>query len=83
MSTVATVTMIDGRYVATLTNGVEISRMVLEELAESLVRAGVPSGCIRFIWSPGHRMITAGQQVALLAEVRRLYQVDRSLFCAA
>jgi hypothetical protein len=41
-------------------------------MAYALFSAGVPASEVRFEWRSGLRMITAGQQVSLTAEIVRL-----------
>jgi hypothetical protein len=83
MSIDATVTMVESKFLAILADGREIAKPSLSELAIALARCGVPAGCIRFRWSAGHRMITAGQQVALQADIARLIRQQAELAHAA
>ena len=72
MTTCATVTIVEGRFIAALSNGQQLDRSDFREMADALFRAGVLADDVRFEWGDGRRMITSGQQVALLAELRRL-----------
>ena len=60
----------DGGFVATLSDGRILKAADLQALADTLSGAGVPAHGIRFEWRAGHRMPTAGQQVALRAHLR-------------
>lgn len=83
MSIDATVTVVENKFLATLSDGREITKANLSEFAIALARSGVSAGGIRFRWSAGHRMITAGQQVALQAEIARLVRQPDELPHAA
>ena len=52
-------------------------------MAYALFRAGVLSSDINFEWRAGLRMITAGQQVSLIAEMTRLKREQPKLMIAA
>lgn len=71
MATQASIVFVKNQFVATLADGRCIQQTDLHELAEALFRAGVHAGDIQYEWSAGQRMITAGQQVALRAAIRR------------
>lgn len=72
MATTANVTLFKNEYVAALSDGRRIERNCWREMARALFDAGVPGNAIEYEWRNGGRMITAGQQVALRAEIRRL-----------
>jgi hypothetical protein len=55
-----------------LGDGRRIKHADLNKMAYALLRAGVLSSDINFEWRAGLRMITAGQQVSLTAEMTRL-----------
>jgi hypothetical protein len=72
MSIHASVTLTQGGFVAALSDGRRVDRPDFREMAEALHRAGVGAEAVSFAWDAGQRMLTAGQQVALRAELRRL-----------
>lgn len=61
-----------GEFVAELSDGRRLMDKEWRGMAESLFCAGIRTKDVSFEWRNGHRMITAGQQVALLSEIRRL-----------
>lgn len=71
MATQANIAFFKNEFIATLSDGQRIQQSDLHELAEALHRAGVHSNCVQYEWHAGQRMITAGQQVALRAAIRR------------
>lgn len=79
----ATVSMIENRLVAELSNGRQIDRGDFRAMAEALFRAGVSAHAVQYEWRAGQRMITAGQQVALRAEIAHLTHQSASLSMAA
>jgi hypothetical protein len=83
MSNRATVTLVELRFVAAVSDGRQLDRGDIHEMAEALFRAGVPADDVRYEWGVGRRMITSGQQVALRAEIRRLERESEGLFIAA
>lgn len=74
MTTSANIVLFKNDFIASLSDGHRIEQSDLREMASALHRAGVSAGDVQFEWngSAGQRMITAGQQVALRAELRRL-----------
>ena len=72
MTTTASVMFQKNEFVATLSDGRRIERRDWREMALALYSAGVDSNAVEYEWRTGQRMITAGQQVALRAEIRRL-----------
>ena len=70
-------------FVATLSDGRQIAETEFRGMAEALHRAGVPADNVHYEWQAGQRMITAGQQVALRAEMRRLERENEDLPVAA
>ncbi|WP_434516022.1 hypothetical protein AB6Q56_05010 [Dechloromonas sp. ARDL1] len=74
MTTTASIILFKNEFVATLSDGCRIQKSELRELADALIHAGVHINGVQFEWngSSGQRMITAGQQVAFRAEMRRL-----------
>jgi hypothetical protein len=79
----ATVSLINDVFVARLGDGRRIKHADLDEMACALSLAGVLASDVRFEWRAGLRMITAGQQVALPAEMRRLQHQICGLTIAA
>ena len=79
----ATVSLINDVFVARLDDGRRIKHAYLDEMACALSLSGVLASDVRFEWRAGLRMITAGQQVALSAEMRRLQHQICSLTIAA
>jgi len=72
MATTASVMFQKNEFVATLSDGRRIERGDWREMALALYTAGVEYSAVEYEWRAGQRMITAGQQVALRAEIRRL-----------
>ena len=72
MTIQASVLLCKNEFIAELSDGRRIGQADLRELAGALHRAGVTAGNAQCEWRAGHRMLTAGQQVALNAELRRL-----------
>ena len=59
-------------FVAKSSDGWQMEAHTLSDLAKELHFHGVTAKAVRCQWQPGERMMTAGQQVALNAEIRRL-----------
>jgi len=76
MSIQATVLLKKNEFLAELSDGRRLAHEQLSGLAEALCRAGVLTIDMQCGWRTGHRMLTAGQQVALNAEMRRLEKLD-------
>lgn len=83
MSNRATITLVEHRYVAAVSDGRQLDRGDIHEMADALFRAGVSADDVRYEWGVGRRMMTSGQQVALRAEIRRLERESEGLFVAA
>lgn len=80
----ANVTFFGNDFVATLSDGRRIEHADFHEMAQALHCAGVQANDVQYEWCAGQRMITAGQQVALRAEIRRLeHKFDAGLSIAA
>jgi len=79
----ATLGLFKNQFVADLSDGRQIGRLGFRAMAMALVHAGVQADNVEFAWKAGQRMITAGQQVALHAEMRRLENEFRVLSNAA
>lgn len=75
MTLTATVSLCKNEFCAVLSDGRQLRHHDWRGLAESLFCAGVREGNVGFEWHEGQRMVTAGQQVALRAEIRRLGKV--------
>ena len=73
MTTTANITLVKNEFIATLSDGRHFEKGDLREMAGILAGAGVHACDVNFDWngSAGQRMITAGQQVAMRAEMRR------------
>lgn len=74
----ATVVLFKNQFVAELSDGRILELPDFQKMAEALHCAGVLADDVRFDWKAGQRMITAGQQVALCAEMRRLARERRA-----
>lgn len=72
MAMSATVSMCGNEYIAVLNDGRRLAQRDWLGMAEALFCAGIRSRDVHYEWHNGQRMITAGQQVALRAEIRRL-----------
>ena len=74
MATTASVMFFKKEFIAALSDGRRIERNDWREMALALYTAGIHDNEVVYEWRSGQRMITAGQQVALKAEMRRLAQ---------
>lgn len=83
MTTCATVAFFKNEFIATLSDGRHIEQPDLRAMAALLANAGVQANTVKFEWHAGQRMITAGQQAALCAELRRLKPGPGSVAIAA
>lgn len=85
MTTSASIILFKNEFVATLGDGRRIERSDLREMAAALAKAGVHACDVEFEWngSAGQRMITAGQQVAMRAEIRRQERLTSKGLAAA
>ncbi|PKO90175.1 MAG: hypothetical protein CVU18_01625 [Betaproteobacteria bacterium HGW-Betaproteobacteria-12] len=72
MTIQASVLLSKNEFIAELSDGRRIGQADLREMAGALHQAGVQAENAQCEWRAGHRMLTAGQQVALSAEMRRL-----------
>ncbi|MDZ4315838.1 MAG: hypothetical protein U0989_13860 [Azonexus sp.] len=66
----ANIALLTDQFIATLSDGQRIERSGLGKMADALHRAGVKANAVSYEWRAGLRMMTAGQQVALRAEIR-------------
>jgi hypothetical protein len=76
MTISASVSFFKSGFVASLSDGQRVERRDWREMAQALYALGVTSNAVDYEWHNGQRMITAGQQVALKAEIQRLAQLD-------
>lgn len=76
MASHASITLIKNVFVATLGDGRRIKHSDLNKMAYALFCAKVSASNIKYEWHAGLRMITAGQQAALSAELTRLERDD-------
>lgn len=83
MAIQATIVLIKSEFVATLSDGSQVKRADFRSMAEALVLAGVRADDVEYDWSPGQRMITAGQQVGLRSEMRQFQRKYWGLSTAA
>ena len=83
MAISASVAFFKSEFVAALSDGRRIERHDWREMAHALYELGVSCNAIDYEWHTGQRMITAGQQVALRAEIKRLSHVSGSTNQAA
>ena len=83
MATTAKVAFFKNEFVVDLNDGRHLEESNLQALADSLYFAGVQSSQVEYEWRPGHRMITAGQQVALRAAIRHQERKHVDLSIAA
>lgn len=83
MANQASVSLVKNNFVATLSDGRRIERPDLHTIAYALYSAKIPARHVSFEWRAGLRMITAGQQVSLTAEMRRLEREAGRLEIAA
>ena len=72
MANQASVSLVKNTFFATLGDGRRIKHSDLNKMAYALFCAGVSASTIKYEWHAGLRMITAGQQAALSAELTRL-----------
>jgi hypothetical protein len=83
MATTAKVAFFKNEFVVDLDDGRHIEQVDLQALANDLYCAGVHAKDVEYEWRPGCRMITAGQQVALRAALRKKEQKYVGLSIAA
>lgn len=72
MALQASIAHFKNQFVAQLNDGRCIEQADFRSMAQALYGLGVVEADISFDWCPGQRMVTAGQQVALRAEMKRL-----------
>lgn len=69
-------------FLAELSDGRFIASSLVESLARDLAIAGVRAEAVTFGWYPGVRMMTAGQKVAILSDLRTCGSEQGILGCA-
>ena len=79
----AIIVLIKNEYIAELSDGRQIRQPGFLAMAFALYSAGVMAKNTQFDWRAGHRIMTAGQQVALKAEIQRLEREHTELELAA
>lgn len=79
----AVVSFFKKEFVAELSDGRRIGQPDFRKMAQALYCAGVLADDVSFEWRAGQRMITAGQQVALCAEMRQLTRERQRAFSIA
>jgi hypothetical protein len=83
MTICASVAFCKNEFVAVLSDGRQIERSEFRDMAHALHGAGVLAAAVQYEWHAGQRMMTAGQQVALRAEMRRLERIQEEQSVAA
>lgn len=83
MTICANVAFCKNEFVAVLSDGRQIERSEFRDMAYALHCAGVLADAVQYEWRAGQRMMTAGQQVALRAEMRLLERNPKKLSIAA
>ena len=83
MAISASVGGLEHLYIAALSDGRSIRESDLNAMATALYLADVPATWVNHDWNAGQRMLTAGQQVILYAEIRRLERKDPDMALAA
>ena len=71
MTITANVTLDKKNFIAELSNGQRLAASDLRLLAGMLQKTGVVAKDINYDRRDGHRLLTAGQQVALCAAIRQ------------
>lgn len=79
----ANVTINKDVFLAELSDGRQFRERELKEIACELSLAGVVAKGVTGDWRPGCRILTAGQQLALKAEMRRFENVAQQAPLAA
>ena len=72
MASYANVSLTQNVFAATLSDGRRFEQPDPRQMAYVLFRAGVLADDVKFEWRTGCRMLTAGQQIGLSSEMRRL-----------
>ena len=74
MTIQANVLLCRNEFIAELSDGRKIEETDLRTFSQALHGAGVLAKDMHCDWRAGHRILTAGQQVAMKAEMRKLEQ---------
>jgi len=72
----ANVLLCKNEFIAELSDGRKIEDNDLRAFSKALHSAGVQARDMHCNWRAGHRILTAGQQVAMKAELRKLEQAE-------
>ncbi|MBU3696879.1 MAG: hypothetical protein FGM13_09300 [Dechloromonas sp.] len=72
MALQASVAQFKNQFFAQPNDGGSIEQADFRSMAQALYGLGVVEADISFDWCPGQRMVTAGQQVALRAQIKLL-----------
>lgn len=83
MTIQAIVMLVKNEFIAELSDGRQIRKPGFRDMAIALYHAGVSAKNAQFEWRAGHRIMTAGQQVGLTAEIHRLEREHSELELAA
>ena len=83
MAMSANVGGLENIYIAVLGDGRSILEHDLHAMATALHLAGVPASWVKHDWHAGQRMLTAGQQVTLYAEIHSLERKYQDMARAA
>lgn len=71
------------RFIADLSDGRRLEQPDFFKMAEALFQIGVRANRLCFDWRSGTKMITAGTQAAMVAEIRQLESAGRKHSTAA
>jgi hypothetical protein len=71
------------RFIADISDGRRLEQPDFFKMAQALFQIGVRANCLCFDWRNGTKMITAGTQVAIMAEIRQLESEFRNQSNAA
>ncbi|MDP3538800.1 MAG: hypothetical protein Q8S26_08865 [Azonexus sp.] len=72
MTTNAKISLCKEVYIAEISDGRRLEHPDFFDMAQALSGMGIRANRLHFDWRSGTRMITAGTQVALMAEMRHL-----------
>ncbi|MDP3538141.1 MAG: hypothetical protein Q8S26_05500 [Azonexus sp.] len=65
------------KFIADLSDGRRVEQPDFLKMAQALFQIGVRANHLYFDWRNGTKMITAGTQVAMVAEIRQLESAGR------
>lgn len=83
MTITANVTLDKKYFIAELSNGQHLAESDLKLLAAALQQTGVVAKNLNYDRRDGHRLLTAGQQVALTAAIRQVERRQAGIALAA